>query len=96
LDVVADLTPANRMWLNALQQSGTTLKLTGVALDNATIAQYMIDLAKSAVFVSADLESSSQTEVAGMKLKAFTLNIGVGEAEAPEAQKQDQQKGKIN
>ncbi len=94
LDVVADLTPPNRMWLNSLQQAGSNLKLAGVALDNATIAEYMVALAGSSVFGNADLESSSQTEVAGMKLKAFTLNVGVGEAQTPEAQTPDPRKGK--
>lgn len=94
LDVIADLTPPNRMWLNSLQQSGGTLKLAGVALDNATIAQYMIGLSRSPVFASADLESSAQTEVAGMKLKAFTLSIGVGKEQAQAAPTADQQKGK--
>lgn len=96
LDMVAGLTPPGRMWLTSLQQSGSTLKLAGTALDNATIAQYMVDLAKAAIFVSADLESSSQTEVAGMKLKAFTLSVGVGQEEAQEALTPDPQKGKTN
>lgn len=75
LDEVASRTPVSRMWLTALNQSGSQLSLTGVALDNATIAQYMQALEASPFFAGAELANSSQTVVAGQKLKSFALAL---------------------
>ncbi len=94
LDEVALRTPSSRMWLKSLKQSGNGLQLAGVALDNATIAQYMYSLAGSKVFSSADLGNSSQTEVAGQKLKSFSLNVSVQKAEAKADSNNTQKAGK--
>lgn len=95
LDEVALRTPSNRMWLKSLKQSANSLKLAGVALDNATIAQYMYSLAGSKIFVTADLDNSSQTEVAGQKLKSFSLSVGVQQDEADVEGKKEQKAGNI-
>lgn len=83
LDEVANRTPSSRMWLKSLKQNGLSLELSGIALDNATIAQYMNSLTAAEQFASADLENASQTEVAGQKLKSFSLRVGVQQL-APE------------
>lgn len=77
LDELARSTPTERMWLTALRQGGSGLQLTGVALDNETIAQYMKQLEASPYFASTDLTNSSQTVVAGQKLKSFSLNVSI-------------------
>jgi type IV pilus assembly protein PilN len=77
MDELAKLTPSNRLWLSNLRQFGMGLSVTGVALDNATIAQYMNNIATSDYFSGAELASSSQTVIAGAKLKSFSLSIGV-------------------
>ncbi|MEW6429039.1 MAG: PilN domain-containing protein [Thermodesulfobacteriota bacterium] len=77
LDEVARRTPENRMWLNSLQQSGDRLVLQGVALDNSTIAQYMVDMSTSPYFKDAELVDSSLVTVAGENLKSFTLNLAI-------------------
>ncbi len=94
LDEVALRTPSGRMWLKSLKQTGGSLKLAGVALDNATIAQYMYSLVGSKIFSTTDLDNSSQTAVAGQKLKAFSLNIGVQKNEAQEGSEKGQKAGK--
>ena len=77
LDELARKTPSNRLWLTSLSQANDKLKLSGVALDNATIAQYMNDLTKSNIFIDAELANSSQTAVAGRKLKSFSLSLTI-------------------
>jgi type IV pilus assembly protein PilN len=77
LDEIANLTPPNRMWLNSLVQTPGSLQLTGVALDNETIAQFMKQLKESPLFNDAELANSSLTMVAGQKLKAFSLTCTV-------------------
>ncbi len=72
---LANLTPSNRMWLKSLKMANGSVSLAGVALDNATIAQYMERIKKSPFFSNAELQSSSMTKVADQKLKAFTLSL---------------------
>ncbi|ADH86977.1 PilN domain-containing protein [Desulfurivibrio alkaliphilus] len=77
VDEISNLTPSARMWLTSLRMSGTTINLAGIGLDNPTIAQYMQALERSPYFSSADLTSSTQTEVGGNRLKSFSLVIRV-------------------
>ncbi|MDF1615727.1 PilN domain-containing protein [Desulfurivibrio dismutans] len=77
LDELSNLTPSARMWLTSLRLAGNTINLAGIGLDNPTIAQYMQALERSPYFGSADLTSSTQTEVGGNRLKSFSLVIRV-------------------
>lgn len=77
LDEIASLVPANRLWLKSLTLSSQSLNLTGVALDNNTIATYMDRIKDSPFFTSAELGNSSLVVVAGRKLKSFSLTCGV-------------------
>lgn len=85
LDEVANLTPADRMWLTSMRVAGNRLQLAGVALDNATVAQYMRGLESSPFFGVADLANSSQTEAGGQKLTSFALSIAITPPAPPEA-----------
>ena len=77
LDEIAEKTPGNRLWLNSLTQRESEMLITGVALDNATLAQYMKDLSTSQYFKNAELANSSQIAVAGRKLKSFSLTLAI-------------------
>lgn len=77
LDEVSNRTPFQRMWLNSLRLSGSTLSVAGVGLDNPTIAQYMQTLERSPYFTGVDLASTAQTDIGGQKLKTFSLTIRV-------------------
>ena len=88
LNALATLTPADRLWLKTLKQTPDQLQISGVALDNATIAQYMNDLTKSPYFSAANLGSTKLTKIGGRKLKSFTLNVVIKQdkpVEKPEA-----------
>jgi type IV pilus assembly protein PilN len=77
LDEVAKIFPTNRLWLTSLRQSGSTMDLTGVALDNATIAQFMQNINESNYFSGVELSQTQQTIIAGAKLKSFTLKVAI-------------------
>ena len=90
LDEVAKVVDNNRMWLTSLDQHGNFLSLTGVALDNQTIAQFM-DLLKASPYIrTVNLSNSSLKKVFGRNLKQFNLTCSVS---LPE-KKQTQKKGK--
>ncbi len=77
LDEVTSSTPPDSIWLTSLKQSGQTVALTGVALDNTRIADYMDSLTASPYVASATLGKSALTVIAGQKLKSFSLNLAV-------------------
>jgi len=77
MDEIAKLAPTNRLWLNSLNQSGANVSMSGIALDNATIAQFMQSINESNYFSGAELSQTSQTTIAGAKLKAFAMKIGI-------------------
>lgn len=83
LDEMANLTPTNRMWLKTMNFSHANINITGVALDNATIAQYMKRLEISPLFTNAELKNSSLTKVSLQKLKSFTLAVDIKILESP-------------
>lgn len=74
LDEVARLTPTKRVWLKSLAQTGDKLQLTGMALDNRTIAEYMDDLKTSPYINEVSLENSTLAKYAGRDLKSFAIS----------------------
>ncbi len=79
LDEVANKVDNQRMWLESLHQDNATLKLTGIALDDQTVAQFMDNLKESPFVNDVSLSASSQKSVAGKNLKSFELNCAVSQ-----------------
>ncbi len=89
LDEVANILPSKRMWLTSLSQTGNKLHLTGMALDNRTIAKYMEDLKQSSYIRNVNLANSSLRAYAGRNLKSFSLSCTIG---VPVKEKEAEQK----
>ncbi len=87
VDEVANRIDNKRMWLESLDQQGASLTLSGVALDNQTIAQFMDKLKGSPYVRSVSLAGSSLKIVSGRDLKSFSL---VCQVAYPSASKNDQ------
>ena len=77
MDELATLTPSNRLWLNSMSFNGSRLRISGIALDNATIADFMETLVTSPYFQTAELSGTSNTGYQGRQLKSFSLTIDV-------------------
>lgn len=84
LDEVANKVDNQRMWLDSLSQEGNILNLTGVALDNETVAQFMDKLKESEFIIDVNLTSSSLKVVSEKNLKSFVLACSVGQASKEE------------
>ena len=63
-----------KIWIESLDKNGKSLKITGVALDNETIANFMMVLERSKYFGGVELGASEQINRGGMKLKKFNLH----------------------
>ncbi|KPJ99132.1 MAG: hypothetical protein AMJ60_06060 [Desulfobacterales bacterium SG8_35] len=91
MDELATLTPASRLWLSSMSFNGTILRISGIALDNATIADYMETIISSPYFATAELSGTSTTAVQGRQLKSFSLTIKVINADYQQGPPEEEQ-----
>lgn len=92
LDEVARRLDSTRMWLTTLDQQGNSLTLSGKALDNKTIAEFMDALDASPFISNINLSDSSLAKVAGQDLKAFSLQCAVNSTTEEKTDDPNQQK----
>jgi len=92
LDEVARMTPHERMWLTDLSQDASSLKLSGMALDNRTIANYLEELKKSSYLENVALGSSSLSKYGGRNLQKFSLTCSIVPPQADDAPSKDNSK----
>jgi len=64
----------DKVWIESLDKNGKNLKISGVALDNETIANFMDVLGRSKYFTGVELEVTEQVNRGGMKLMKFSLH----------------------
>ncbi|MBW2020861.1 MAG: PilN domain-containing protein [Deltaproteobacteria bacterium] len=74
MDALTTLVVAEKMWLTNLTETGGRMSLSGVAMDNKTIADFMKRLEGSPYFNAVDLIASRQIfRGQGRKFKGFTI-----------------------
>jgi type IV pilus assembly protein PilN len=73
-DAVSASTP-EKCWIDSLSVKGGTISLSGVALNNHTIANFMTSLGQSGRFQKVELGSADQTTSMGVKLMKFNLTF---------------------
>ncbi|MGH7821207.1 MAG: PilN domain-containing protein [Candidatus Binatia bacterium] len=76
---LAGATPA-RVWLTEFTELNGGATLTGQAVDNQQIAQFLRDLSESTYFTSVDLVETTQSETGDLKLRKFILKANVNYA----------------
>ncbi len=78
LDSIYQLLVEKRMWYTQLEEKGDTFKVSGVAIDNQTVADYMTRLEKSDRFQNVRLVASKQYKLKDkedLSLKQFDVNF---------------------
>jgi len=77
LDSLYLLLVEKRMWYTRIEEKGTRFSISGIAIDNQTVADYMTRLEKSERFQQIQLSSIKQTSVSGtdLSLKQFDINF---------------------
>ena len=73
--LMADLSTAtpDKLWLTEFADAGGTLKLTGLGVDEQTVADFMRRLGTLPFFQNVDLDETSQVDQDGAKLKKFVI-----------------------
>ena len=74
MDTMTQVLVAKRMWINELVVQDKTVKITGIALDEKTVADFMVRLQKSGLFSLVELKSVRRQEVQKTNLKGFEIN----------------------
>jgi len=74
LDAMTQLIVEKRMWFTSLSATETDLSLSGVALDNKTVADFMVRLETSKMFSNVNLKTLKQTTISNLNLKRFDIS----------------------
>ena len=76
LDEITVAVPKDKLWLSSFKESNGSLTLTGTAMDNETVALFMVNLKKSEYISTVDLESTRLRALPQYKLRVsdFVLN----------------------
>lgn len=74
LDAMTELIIAKRMWFTNFESQKQTVKIKGTALDNQTVADFMIRLESSPLFSRVNLKTSKQQKAKqNINLKTFEI-----------------------
>ncbi len=76
VNVLSDLSDAapDQVWLLEFKESGGLATISGLGLDDQTIANFMRKLGTSPYFDGVDLVETQQSEQDGVQLKRFVVN----------------------
>jgi type IV pilus assembly protein PilN len=76
---LADLSAStpDKLWLTEFTETAGTVKLSGLGVDEQTVADFLRRLATSTMFKSVDLEETSQVDQDGVKHKKFVIKSQV-------------------
>ena len=80
LDSMSGLVVPERMWLSEMASDQKTVKLSGTAFDNKTVADFMTNLENSELFGEVDLESLKLETLNEIKVKSFNLTCNRSDA----------------
>jgi type IV pilus assembly protein PilN len=77
LDSLYKLVVEKRMWYTQIDEKGSSVKVSGVAIDNQTVADYMVRLETSERFTNVRLASIKQYKLQNqdLTLKQFDINF---------------------
>lgn len=68
-----DIKPEKRLWFTNFSAKGNNINITGVALDNKTVADFMTRLEISGLYKDVTLRTLRQQVVNKLKLKGFQI-----------------------
>jgi type IV pilus assembly protein PilN len=87
MDTMTQVLIAKRMWLDELTVQDKTVKINGIALDEKTVADFMVRLQKSGLFSLVELKSVRRQEVQKTNLKGFQIICTKMTPKKPEPEK---------
>ena len=74
LDTMTNMVIPGRMWFTSLSTISDSVEISGLALDNKTVADFMIRLEGSKLFSSVSLKTLKQQTIKDVGLKNFEIS----------------------
>ena len=74
METMTQVLVAKRMWLTRMEVNEKSVALQGIALDNKTVADFMVRLQNSGLFSSVNLKTLKRQEVQKTNLKSFQIS----------------------
>ena len=74
LDIMTQVVVPKRMWLTRLESKGEKVKINGIALDNKTVADFMVRLEDCGLFKEVDLTTLKRKKQQTADLKSFAIS----------------------
>ncbi len=74
LDTMTDMVIPGRMWFTSLSDISESVEINGLALDNKTVADFMIKLEGSKLFSGVSLKTLKQQAIKDIILKNFEIS----------------------
>jgi type IV pilus assembly protein PilN len=74
MDTMTQALVAKRMWFTKMDVKDTSVNITGIALDNKTVADFMVRLQNSGLFSSVNLKNLKRQQVQKTNLKSFEIS----------------------
>ena len=73
MDTMTQVLIAKRMWLTKMEVKDKAVSIKGIALDNKTVADFMVRLQNSGLFSSVNLKTLKRQAVQKSNLKSFVI-----------------------
>ena len=73
MDTLTQVVVPKRMWFTRLEEKDKTVNMDGIALDNKTVADFMVRLEKCGLFTTVSLKTLKQTQLQNSNLKSFAI-----------------------
>jgi type IV pilus assembly protein PilN len=83
---LAKATP-DRVWLTDFSETGGAATITGQAVDNQIVAEFLRNLSSSPYFTNVDLVETTQAEVGENKLRKFIVKANINYAAGEDVEK---------
>jgi type IV pilus assembly protein PilN len=74
MDTLSQVIVEKRMWYTALDIKSDLISISGIAMDDKTVADFMLRLEGSGMFSAVNLKTLKQTEVQKTILKSFEIS----------------------
>jgi type IV pilus assembly protein PilN len=85
MDTLTQVLMAKRMWFTKLDVKENGVNIRGIALDNKTVADFMVRLQNSGLFSSVNLKNLKRQEVQKTNLKSFEIACTKASPQMPKA-----------
>ena len=74
MDTLSQVIVEKRMWFTSLDVKTDVVNISGVAMDDKTVADFMVRLEGSGLFSAVNLKTLRQVEIQKTSLKSFEIN----------------------